>query len=73
LGPPLELDPTLDLLLDLLELILIIMKCQKKKDRMPTELKKFNKIKCTSEDASVPLGREKKAITSREGGIWEGK
>jgi hypothetical protein len=33
-----------------------------------TELKKINKLKCPSEDASVPLGREKKAITSREGG-----
>jgi hypothetical protein len=37
-----------------------------------TELKKFNKLKGKSEDASVPLGREKKAITSgREGEIWE--
>ena len=33
-----------------------------------TELKKVNKLKCPSEDASVPLGREKKAITSGEGG-----
>ena len=33
-----------------------------------TELKKVNKLKCPSEDASVPLGREKKVITSREGG-----
>ena len=33
-----------------------------------TELKKVNKLKCPSEDASVPLGREKKTITS-----WEGK
>jgi hypothetical protein len=32
------------------------------------ELKKFNKLKCPSKDASVPLGREKKAITNREGG-----
>jgi hypothetical protein len=32
-----------------------------------TELKKVNKLKCPSEDASVPLGREKNAITSREG------
>jgi hypothetical protein len=31
-----------------------------------TELKKFNKLKCPREDASVPLGREKKAITSGE-------
>jgi hypothetical protein len=40
---------------------------QKKKYRIPkiqsTELKKVNKLKCPSEDASVPLGREKKAIT----------
>ena len=27
-----------------------------------------NKLKCPSEDASVPLGREKKAITSGKGG-----
>jgi hypothetical protein len=31
-----------------------------------TEFKRLNKLKCPSEDASVPLGREKKAITSRE-------
>ena len=45
---------------------------KKKKYRIPkiqsTELKKVNKLKCPSEDASVPLGREKKAITSGEGG-----
>ena len=28
-----------------------------------TELKKVNKLKCPSKDASVSLGREKKAIT----------
>ena len=43
----------------------------KKKYRIPkiqsTELKKVNKLKDPSEDASVPLGREKKAITSGEG------
>jgi hypothetical protein len=27
-----------------------------------------NKLKCPSEDASVPLGREEKTITSGEGG-----
>jgi hypothetical protein len=32
-----------------------------------TELKKLNKVKCPSKDASVPLEREKKAITSGEG------
>ena len=38
------------------------------------ELKKVNNQKCPSEDASVPLGREKKAITSGEGGKnYEGK
>ena len=50
---------------------------QKKKYRLSkiqsTELKKVNKLKCPSEDASVPLGREKKAITSGEGGTWKGK
>jgi hypothetical protein len=42
-----------------------------KKYRIPkiqsTELKKL-KPKCPNEDASVPFGREKKAITSGEGG-----
>jgi hypothetical protein len=32
-----------------------------------TEFKRLNNLKCQSEDASVPLGREKKAITSGEG------
>jgi hypothetical protein len=33
------------------------------------ELKKLNKLKCPSEDTSVPLGREKKASQmGREGG-----
>ena len=45
---------------------------QKKKYRLLkiqfTELKKVNKLKYLSEVASVPLGREKKAITSGEGG-----
>ena len=39
-----------------------------------TELKKVNKPKGPSEDASIPLGWEKKAITGgrREGGTgWE--
>jgi hypothetical protein len=43
-----------------------------KKYRIPkiqsTELKKANKLKCPSEDASVLLGREKKAITSGKSG-----
>jgi hypothetical protein len=34
------------------------------------ELKKLNKLKCPSEDVSVLLGREKKAITSGKGG-WD--
>ena len=42
-----------------------------KKYRIPKiqfkEFKKVNKVKCASDDASVPLGREKKAITSGEG------
>jgi hypothetical protein len=38
-----------------------------------TELKKVNNPKGPSEDASVPLGREKKAITGgREGQTWVG-
>jgi hypothetical protein len=32
------------------------------------ELKKVNKLKCPSENSSVLLGREKKAITDGEGG-----
>ena len=54
---------------------------RKKYYRIPkiqsTELKKVNKLKCPSEDASVPHGREKKAIIGgeggREGGTWERK
>jgi hypothetical protein len=51
---------------------------KKKKYRVPkikyTELKKKNKMKGPSEDASVPLGRQKKATTSREiGRDLEGK
>ena len=42
-------------------------KKKKKEYRIPkiqsTELKKVNKLKGPSEDASVPLGREMKAIT----------
>ena len=39
-----------------------------------TELKKVNKLKGPSEEASVPLGREKKTITRGEGGrTQEGK
>ena len=30
-------------------------------------------LKCPSEDASVPLVREKKVITGGEGGTWERK
>ena len=32
-----------------------------------TDFRKFNRMKGPSEDTSVPLGREKKAITSGEG------
>ena len=50
---------------------------QKKKYRIhkiqSTKLKKINKLKGPSEDTSIPLGREKKEITSGEGGAWEGK
>jgi hypothetical protein len=52
-------------------------KKEKKQYRIPeiqsTELKKVNKLKCPSEDASVPLEKERKAITSGEGETWEGK
>jgi hypothetical protein len=53
---------------------------KKKQNRLPKihstdeKFKKLNKLKCPSEDASVPLGRKEKAITSgEEGGTWEGK
>jgi hypothetical protein len=36
--------------------------------RIFTELKKVNKMKCPSEDASVPLGRERRAFTTGERG-----
>jgi hypothetical protein len=56
-------------------------KKKKKKYRIPriqsTEFKKVNKLKGPNEDTSIPLGREKKAITEgwgqKEGGIWVGK
>jgi hypothetical protein len=38
-----------------------------------TELTNLNKLKCPSEDASVLLGREKKAITSGQGGKQQGE
>jgi hypothetical protein len=45
---------------------------ERERERLPkiqsTKLKKFNKVKCPNEDTSVPLGREKKAITN--GGSW---
>jgi hypothetical protein len=31
------------------------------------EFKRLNKLKCPSEHASIPLGREKKGIIRREG------
>jgi hypothetical protein len=44
---------------------------RKKKNNIPkiqsTELRKVNKLKGPNEDASVPLGREKKATTRGEG------
>ena len=40
----------------------------------PTEFNRFNKLKCPSEDASVPLGRKKKAIIcGQRGRDAEGK
>jgi hypothetical protein len=43
---------------------------RKKSYRIPkiqsTELKNLNKLKCPSENTSLPLGREKKEITSGE-------
>jgi hypothetical protein len=33
-----------------------------------TEFKRLNKLKCPSQDTSVPLWREKKTITHGEGG-----
>jgi hypothetical protein len=47
-----------------------ISKKKKKKYRIPksTELKILNKLEYSSEDDSVPLGREKKTITSGKGG-----
>ena len=43
-------------------------KYKKKPSKQSTELKKFNKLKGPNEEATVPFGREKKAITSREEG-----
>jgi hypothetical protein len=42
--------------------------------KQSTELKEVNKPKSPSEDASIPLGREKKAIIGAgRGGTWVGK
>jgi hypothetical protein len=53
-----------------------ISKKKKKQQRIPkiqsTKLKKVNKLKCPSEDASVPLGRVKKTITSGKVGRDQG-
>ena len=38
-----------------------------------TDFKRLNKLKCPSENALVPLGREKKEVTNGEGGTWKGK
>jgi hypothetical protein len=39
-----------------------------------TELKKINKLKCPSEDTSVPLGeRRKQSQVGRMGGTWPGR
>ena len=58
----LEFDPNLGLSLDFISLRLLSIFA--KKYRIP-ELKKIKKLKGPREDASIPLGREKKAITSR--------
>jgi len=50
---------------------------KKNKYRIPklqsTGLKKINKLKGLMENASISLGREKKASTMGERGIWLGK
>ena len=48
------------------------------KETLATELRKVNKLKCPREDSSVPLGREKKALTigkawkAAKAGEWDG-
>jgi hypothetical protein len=37
-----------------------------------TELKKLNKLRCPSDDTSIPLGRGKEAIRNGEGGKESG-
>jgi hypothetical protein len=58
-----------------------VRKKKERKYRIPkihsTELKMVNKLKGTSEDASVPLGREKKDASGKGwrdlgGGEWTG-
>jgi hypothetical protein len=52
---------------------------KKKKKKVPNtqdtayKTQKGQQAEEPSEDASVPLWREKKAITRREEGTWEGK
>ena len=53
------------------------MNIREKKYRIPkiqsTELKHVNKLEGPSQNASILLGWEKKAITRGQGETWEGK
>jgi hypothetical protein len=61
--------------------LILAKKKKKKREKKPyrihkiqsTEFERLNKLECPSEEGSVPLGREKKAISSGERGTWEGK
>jgi hypothetical protein len=46
--------------------IVCILDKKKKKKKESTDLKIIYKLKCPNGSASVPLGREKKGMTSRE-------
>jgi hypothetical protein len=48
-------------------------KCTEYSRYSPQISKRSSKLKSACEDTSVPLGREKKAIASGEGGTREGK
>jgi hypothetical protein len=54
--------------------LILAKKKKKKREKKPyrihkiqsTEFERLNKLECPSEEGSVPLGREKKAISSVE-------
>jgi hypothetical protein len=53
--------------------IICIFKKYKIPKILSTEIKKVNRLKCPSENTSIPFGSDKKVIKSGEGGTWKEK